>query len=184
MNELAAVLKKNREGRNAPNLNSAESKIICGEDGEVIDFQKRQSGANAVSEGIIEEFMLLANNAAAKTAMQKELPFIYRIHEPPAAEKLLRLSETLAGLGINVPELKPTAESLNGVLKAARELGESKGEVVNMAVLRSMMKAKYSEQPLGHFGLVMSEYTHSPLSRPVDSSHFERACHKRRYEIG
>jgi ribonuclease R len=170
MLELATTLKKNREGRNAPNLASSESKIVCNEDGAVIDFKKRESGENAVSEGIIEEFMLLANNAAAKLAMEKDLPFVYRVHEPPASEKLIRLQETLTALGITVPGLKPTAESLNNVLKTAET--SDKSETVNMSVLRSMMKAKYSEEPLGHFGLVMSEYAHftSPIRRYPDLS--------------
>ena len=184
MLELATTLKKNREGRNAPNLNSSESKIICAdgsdenvEAGFCIDIQRRASGENAVSEGIIEEFMLLANNAAARLAMQNELPFVYRVHEAPAEEKLLRLSETLAGLGITIPELKPTAESLSAVLKSVESLPDDersagKKEVVSMAVLRAMMKAKYSHEPLGHFGLVMSEYAHftSPIRRYPDLS--------------
>jgi ribonuclease R len=172
MLELSGTLKKNREGRFAPALESAECKIICDENGECIDIKRRESGENAVSEGIIEEFMLLANNAAARLAMKNGLPFVYRVHEPPAAEKLTRLSETLAALGINAPELKPTAESLFGVLKEAKNLENSKYDVVNMAVLRSMMKAKYSDEPLGHFGLVMSEYAHftSPIRRYPDLS--------------
>jgi ribonuclease R len=169
MNRLAATLKKNRYDRNAPAIESAECKIICGENGEVMDIQRRESG---ISEGIIEEFMLLANNAAAKLAMENELPFIYRVHEPPAAEKLERLTATLMGLGIPIPggELKPTAESLSKVLNASKV--DNKHGVVSMAVLRAMMKAKYSEEPLGHFGLVMSEYAHftSPIRRYPDLS--------------
>jgi ribonuclease R len=172
MYELSATLKKNRAGRNAPALESAESKIICDDEGKVIDIKRRECGGDAVSEGIIEEFMLLANNAAARLAMEKDLPFVYRVHEPPAVEKLTRLSDTLNGLGIPVGELKPTAESLNGVLKEAGRLDENKADVVSMAVLRSMMKAKYCEEPLGHFGLVMQEYAHftSPIRRYPDLS--------------
>lgn len=172
MRELAATLKKNREGRYAPALDSPECKIICGDDGAVVNIKRRESGENAVSEGIIEEFMLLANNAAARLAMENDLPFVYRIHEPPAAEKLTRLSETLLGLGIAVPPLEPTAECLSKVLRTVKESGSDKFDVVNMAVLRGMMKAKYSHEPLGHFGLVMSEYAHftSPIRRYPDLS--------------
>ncbi|MCL1881651.1 MAG: VacB/RNase II family 3'-5' exoribonuclease [Oscillospiraceae bacterium] len=176
MYELANILKKNREGRCAPSLESAESKIICDpETGDCLDIQRRGSGEDAISEGIIEEFMLLANNAAARLAMEKKFPFVYRVHEAPVAEKLTRLSETLAGLGIAVPELKPTAESLSNALKVAKKLEAFSGDkfaVVNMAVLRSMMKAKYSDEPLGHFGLVMKEYAHftSPIRRYPDLS--------------
>ncbi|MCL2036422.1 MAG: ribonuclease R [Oscillospiraceae bacterium] len=170
MQELATILKKNREGRFAPSLESSECKIICGENGEVTDIIRRAGGNDAVSEGIIEEFMLLANNAAARLAMENEIPFVYRIHEPPAAEKLTRLAETLNSLGIPVPELKPTAESLYKVLHAAKKTQPERYEVINMAVLRAMMKAKYSEEPLGHFGLVMKEYAHftSPIRRYPD----------------
>ena len=173
MLKLATTLKKNREGRHAPALESPECKIVCGAGGGVIDIKRRESGADAISEGIIEEFMLLANNAAARLAMEKDLPFVYRVHEPPAVEKLSRLSETLAGLGIVSAELKPTAESLFNVLEAAKNSeNPDKLQVTNMAVLRSMMKAKYSHEPLGHFGLVMSEYAHftSPIRRYPDLS--------------
>jgi ribonuclease R len=170
MDELAITLKKNREGRFAPNLVSSESKIICDENGAVVDIKRRESGAEAISEGIIEEFMLLANNAAARLAMEKDLPFVYRVHEAPAQEKLDKLALTLAALGIKTPELKPTAESLFNVLKSADS--SDKLETINMAVLRTMMKAKYSEEPLGHFGLVMKEYAHftSPIRRYPDLS--------------
>ena len=173
MYELAKTLKKNRAGRHAPALDSPECKIVCKEDGAVVDIKRRESGDNAVSEGIIEEFMLLANNAAARVAMENDLPFVYRIHEPPATEKLTRLAETLTGLGITVPELKPTAESLSNVLKIAEKSpSEGAKAVAPMAVLRAMMKAKYSPEPLGHFGLVMSEYAHftSPIRRYPDLS--------------
>jgi len=167
MAELARVLAKNREGRGAPALEAAESKIICGENGECLDVKRRISGA---SEGIIEEFMLMANNAAARLAMEKDIPFVYRVHEPPAEEKLTRLSETLAALGVNAPVLKATAKSLSDVITAAKNT--DRADVINMMVLRSMMKAKYSNEPLGHFGLVMKEYAHftSPIRRYPDLS--------------
>lgn len=165
MAELARILKKNRDERGAPALEAAESKIICGEDGECKEVKRRVSG---VSEGIIEEFMLMANNAAARLAMEKGLPFVYRIHEPPTEEKITRLSGTLAALGVKAPVLKATAKSLSDAVEASRETDLF--DVVNMAVLRSMMKAKYSGEPLGHFGLVTLEYTHftSPIRRYPD----------------
>ncbi|MDR0197634.1 MAG: VacB/RNase II family 3'-5' exoribonuclease [Oscillospiraceae bacterium] len=167
MAELADILKKNRAEAGSPALCVAESKIICGENGECLDIKRRENG---VSEGIIEEFMLLANNAAARLAMKEKLPFVYRVHEPPAAEKTARLSETLNALGISADNLKPTAPSLSAVIEAAR--GSDKFDVVNMAVLRAMAKARYDVKPLGHFGLVMREYTHftSPIRRYPDLS--------------
>ena len=170
MNELAGILKQNRIKRHAPSLDSPECKIICDDDGKCLDILKRECGKNAIAEGIIEEFMLLANNAAARLAMKNEIPFVYRVHEQPTVEKLMRLTQSLAGLGISGGELEPTAECLTRILNSAINNNPDKAQVVSMAVLRAMMKAKYSEEPLGHFGLVMNEYAHftSPIRRYPD----------------
>ena len=85
MNELFEILKDNRVKRGAPEIDSKESKIICDENGVCCDIKERTRG---ISEGIIEEFMLCANNCAAKLAMDKNFPFVYRVHEEPEAEKM------------------------------------------------------------------------------------------------
>lgn len=169
MNQLAAILQRNRENRGAPEIDTVETKIICDENGRCIDIKPRERG---VSEGIIEEFMLCANNCAAKLAMEEEFPFVYRIHEAPASEKLVQLGETLTlmgadSLGINE---KSTAGDLANILKKAKD--DPKYQIINKLVLRTMMKAKYSEVPVGHFGLVMKEYAHftSPIRRLADLS--------------
>ncbi|MCL2755008.1 MAG: ribonuclease R, partial [Oscillospiraceae bacterium] len=133
MLELAQTLKAARAGRGSPSLESAEPKIICDDEGRCVDIIRRETGEDIVAEGIIEEFMLLANNAAARLAMEIKLPFVYRVHEQPAVEKLTRLSETLAGLGISTGELKPTAESLSNVIKVVGEQFPDKLDVINMA---------------------------------------------------
>ena len=165
MQELAGKLQKNRKDRGAPFFETAETKIICDESGKCTDVQRREGGA---SENIIEEFMLAANNCAAKLAMDAEIPFVYRIHEAPAVEKIDALKETLALIGFEYNLQGSGASDLAGIIEKAR--GTENAGVINTLVLRAMMKAKYSDEPLGHFGLVMKEYTHftSPIRRYPD----------------
>ncbi len=167
MRELAEILEKNRESRGAPEIDTVESKIITDENGVCIDIKPRERG---VSEKIIEEFMLIANNSAAALAMKEKLPFVYRIHEAPPAEKLLTLGDTLTALGVNPEGIteKSSAADLARVLKNSAD--SDKASVINRIVLRTMMKAKYSEEPIGHYGLVMPEYAHytSPIRRYSD----------------
>lgn len=169
MRELAEILEKNRVNRGAPEIDTIEAKIITDEEGTCIDVKPRDRG---IAERIIEEFMLMANNAAASLAMKEKLPFVYRVHEAPAAEKLITLNETLTALGINPEGIgeNSTAADLAKLLRDNKE--SDKYIVINRIVLRTMMKAKYSEEPLGHYGLVMPEYAHftSPIRRYADLS--------------
>lgn len=169
MKELAEILEKNRIERGAPEIDTSETKIITDENGVCIDVKPRTTG---IAEGIIEEFMLMANNSAAALAMKEKIPFVYRVHEAPTFEKLDALRETLTALGIN-----PGALGMNAPAgELARILRENKDSdramVINRIVLRTMMKARYSEEPLGHYGLVMPEYAHftSPIRRYADLS--------------
>ena len=166
MNELADVLINKKKHRHAPELETVESKLIIDEDGICRDVQPRERGK---SERMIEEFMLTANECAAKLAKDKNVPFVYRVHEAPPEEKTAALCEMLRKAGVEYPhfqEFKPAhaAEILNNVRDT------EKFEAVNMMVLRSMAKAKYSEEPLGHFGLVLDDYAHftSPIRRYPD----------------
>lgn len=169
MNELASILIQNRIKRGAPEINSVESKIICDENGICIDIKARQSG---VAEGIIEEFMLAANNCAAKVGMSNHIPFVYRVHEAPTAEKLMMLKDTLVAMGIEPKGIKETssAKDLANILRECKD--DPRAPIIHRMTLRTMMKAKYSENPIGHFGLVMKEYAHftSPIRRLADLS--------------
>ena len=169
MRELAEILEKNRINRGAPDIDTVESKIITDENGVCIDVKARDRG---IAERIIEEFMLMANNAAASLAMKEKFPFVYRVHEAPPAEKLLTLNETLTALGINPEGIteRSTAADLAKILRDNKD--SEKSVVINRIVLRTMMKARYSEEPLGHYGLVMPEYAHftSPIRRYADLS--------------
>ena len=169
MKELAEILERNRVNRGAPEIDTSETKIITDENGVCIDVKPRTTG---IAEGIIEEFMLMANNAAASLAMKEKIPFVYRVHEAPPAEKLTQLNETLTALGVN-PEGISERSSAADLARILRENKDNeKAMVINRIVLRTMMKAKYSEEPLGHYGLVMPEYAHftSPIRRYADLS--------------
>ena len=166
MNQLADILIERKKQRHAPELETVESKLIINENGVCCDVVPRERGK---SERIIEEFMLCANEAAARLARDKKIPFVYRIHEAPPEEKTASLCEMLTKLNVEYPhfqEFKPAHAA--AILENAR--GTDKYEAVNMMVLRSMAKAKYFEEPLGHFGLVLADYAHftSPIRRYSD----------------
>ena len=167
MERLADVLLQNKKSRGAPEIETTESKILVGEDGSVQNVCPRERGK---SERIIEEFMLLANEAAASLGRRLDIPFVYRIHEAPDKEKIENLKEILHALGLSVPAFKKEVQpgQLAAVLEQAR--GGKYDALVNTYVLRSMAKAKYSEEPLGHFGLVLQDYAHftSPIRRYPD----------------
>lgn len=166
IDELADVLIAKKKRRHAPELETTESKLIIDDKGVCVDVVPRERGK---SECIIEEFMLCANEAAAKLAREKNVPFVYRVHEAPPEEKTAVLCETLTKLHIEYPhftEYKPAHAS--AILESVRDT--EKFQAVNMMVLRSMSKAKYSNEPLGHFGLVLDDYAHftSPIRRYPD----------------
>lgn len=167
MEELADILSKRRFGRGALNLDTTESKIITDENGDVLDILPRERGK---SERIIEEFMLTANEAAANFAKQKQIPFVYRIHENPSLDKIAGLCEVLAKLGINTARLSKGATS-HALAEILQEVEDTDIEpIVNNQILRSMAKAKYCDEGKGHFGLKLDDYCHftSPIRRYPD----------------
>lgn len=166
MQQLASILTANKIRRGAPQIETSECKLILDEDGICVDVKPRERGK---SELIIEEFMLMANTSAAKLAKERNIPFVYRVHEDPAAEKVGELLDTAARMNISVPhftEIK--AKHLADILEQAKD--SPLAPVINNLVLRSMAKAKYSPEPLGHFGLVLADYAHftSPIRRYPD----------------
>lgn len=165
---LADLLKKNRMERGSMNLSSTESKIIVGEDGITADIQPRKSGR---SQNIIEEFMLAANEAAATFAIKYGLPFLYRVHESPAPDRLENLYTLLEGLGVSFKRPKgdsATGHQLDKILDQVE--GTPLEAVVNSLMLRTMAKAQYSARNIGHFGLALKNYAHftSPIRRYPD----------------
>ena len=167
MKELYGHRTRLRKERGCMDIESGEVKLILDENGRCIDVKKRTSGE---SESMIEEFMLLANQCAAHFARVKQIPFVYRVHEEPNAEKLERLHALLQACGINDHFAKdvPTPKELSAILEGVR--GTSYEQIINTGMLRCMSKALYEEKPKGHYGLVLKDYAHftSPIRRYPD----------------
>ena len=167
MKELYGHRARLRKERGCMDIESGEVKLILDENGRCIDVKKRTSGE---SESMIEEFMLLANQCAAHFARVKQIPFVYRVHEEPNAEKLERLHALLQACGINDHFAKdvPTPKELSSILEGVR--GTPYEQIINTGMLRCMSKALYEEKPKGHYGLVLKDYAHftSPIRRYPD----------------
>ena len=167
MKELYGHCARLRKERGCMDIESGEVKLILDENGRCIDVKKRTSGE---SESMIEEFMLLANQCAAHFARVKQIPFVYRVHEEPNAEKLERLHALLQACGINDHFAKdvPTPKELSAILEGVR--GTPYEQIINTGMLRCMSKALYEEKPKGHYGLVLKDYAHftSPIRRYPD----------------
>ena len=167
MKELYGHRARLRKERGCMDIESGEVKLILDENGRCIEVKKRTSGE---SESMIEEFMLLANQCAAHFARVKQIPFVYRVHEEPNAEKLERLHTLLQACGINDHFAKdvPTPKELSAILEGVR--GTPYEQIINTGMLRCMSKALYEEKPKGHYGLVLKDYAHftSPIRRYPD----------------
>lgn len=163
MSVLARALEKKRKNRGALDLESRESYIVCDEKGRPVDVRVRETG---VSEALIESFMLAANECVAEHLHTSGLPGVYRIHEKPSEDKASHLKAMLAPLGYSLREADNG--SLQKVLDAARNTPQA--PAIHTMVLRSMMKARYDVQNLGHFGLAAKYYCHftSPIRRYPD----------------
>lgn len=167
MAKLAKILQQNRQARGALDLDIAEPQFIYDEKGYVTGVEKRDRND---AHRLIEEFMVLANQTVAKHYALRQLPFVYRIHEKPTNEKIKGVLEFLNGLGIACP-----AQPQNITPKFVQRLldlikGKSYEEAANKIVLRSLQKAIYKNQNLGHFGLALEYYCHftSPIRRYPD----------------
>ena len=163
---LTEKLEKLRENRGAPELESTEAALLLDENGRCVGLAPIQRGR---SECIIEACMLAANEAAARCAREAQIPLVYRIHEQPSPERIEQLKEMLVRLGGTPPtfhEAQP--RDIQQLLNAYRE--EPWFPVINSLTLRSMAKARYSEEPVGHFGLALRDYAHftSPIRRYPD----------------
>ncbi|MFR3791309.1 MAG: ribonuclease R [Blautia massiliensis (ex Durand et al. 2017)] len=167
MDELYRKRLELRHKRGAMDIESDEAKLVIDENGRCVDIVKRGRGT---SECMIEEFMLLANQCAANAGRTNKVPFVYRVHEAPDAEKMEKLSATLLACGLNAKfkDPIPTQLELAALLDATR--GQPIQTPVHTGILRSMQKARYAPQPLGHYGLVLKDYAHftSPIRRYPD----------------
>jgi ribonuclease R len=161
-----AALSKARDARAPLALDIPERKIILDDSGKVVDILTPE---RLDAHRLIEEFMIAANVAAAETLESLRSPFVYRVHETPATEKLMALGDFLATLGLKLPKsglMKP--ENFNRLLDRVKD--SEHAELVNEVVLRAQAQAEYRAANGGHFGLNLRRYAHftSPIRRYAD----------------
>ena len=160
------ALKSARDARDPLDLDLPERKILLKPDGTV---DRVITPERLDAHRLIEEFMILANVAAAETLERAHTPLIYRVHDEPAPEKIEALREFLHSLDISLPRGGSLATShFNGVL--GRVKGRDVEELVNQVVLRTQSQAEYTAENYGHFGLNLRRYAHftSPIRRYAD----------------
>ncbi len=167
MEELAEMLRKHRERRGAIDFDINEGKVLVDEEGVPYDVVLRSRG---ISEHIIEEFMLAANETIAQRFYWMDIPFIYRVHEHPDAKKLAKFFSIASAFGYrphgSLDDMYPS--QLSHIIEDSR--GKDEHQVIATLLLRSMAKARYDENCLGHYGLADDYYTHftSPIRRYPD----------------
>ncbi|WP_071675843.1 ribonuclease R [Nioella nitratireducens] len=161
-----AALKAARQRRQPLDLDLPERQIIINDAGKVesVRFKDRLEAHK-----LIEEFMVLANVAAAEDLIRLKTPLLFRVHEEPNADKIAALRETAQASGFNLAKGQVLqTRHLNSLLAAAE--GTEFDELINMSTLRAMTQAYYSPQNFGHFGLALKAYAHftSPIRRYSD----------------
>jgi ribonuclease R len=165
LDELARVLRRIRLERGSIDFDLPEARVILGSEGDPIDIQRV---LRLESHRLIEDFMLLANEIVASEASRRSLPVLFRVHEPPTSQKAESLGEFLTGFGLHLPKRKLHPKDLQKLL--ARVEGKPESNLISTVVLRSMQRARYSKENLGHFGLAADNYCHftSPIRRYPD----------------
>ena len=167
MAELAKILRAEKVSRGYIDFGLDEAKIIQDENGKAIDVVKRERG---VGENLIEDFMIAANETIATHISNMDLPFIYRVHDVPNSEKIEDFKNLIKQMGyqIHTDLNKITPLTMQKVLNELRDKKEF--NILSDMLLRSMKKAIYSTNNIGHFGLALTNYTHftSPIRRFPD----------------
>lgn len=169
--ELAGILKARAKRSGTVELDSTESRFVLDGQGVCVDVQPRESGE---AEQMIEQLMITANQAAAQLAKRANLPFVYRIHEQPAPDRVESLADLVGALGLNPVSLRHSASVKTADFAAIMEQAEGTPaqKVISHQLLRTMAKARYDTQPVGHFGLALEDYCHftSPIRRYPDTA--------------
>lgn len=168
MAELANILRQNKIRKGYIDFDIDEAKIITDENGEAIDVKLRERG---IGEKLIEDFMIAANETVARHITYLEYPFIYRVHGEPNEEKINNFLNFVSILGHNVHKMtKITPKSMQHLLEELKDVKEY--PILSSLLLRSMQKAVYDKNNIGHFGLASKCYTHftSPIRRYPDTT--------------
>ncbi len=176
--QLASLLRRRRFEQGALELDQPELHVLVDASGVPCGVKWEQGD---ISHQLIEEFMLAANEAVARALREHMLPGIYRVHEEPDPAKLHEFSLTVKNCGIPCGTLA-SRDELRRVMESIR--GHRDEEALRFALLRSLMRARYSPKPLGHYGLAKGDYCHftSPIRRYADlivHRSFARLCGER-----
>ena len=160
MKELAIVLRAKRMSRGAIDFDFDEAKIILDEKGKPIEVKRY---ITTIANKIIEEFMLVCNETVAEHFFWANVPFLYRIHEDPDAEKMEVFSEFVSNMGYRLKGIKKIhPRALQDLLMKVK--GKKEEKIISTIMLRSLQKARYSHQQEGHFGLAAKFYSHCYIS--------------------
>jgi ribonuclease R len=162
--ELTQKIRRARFKNGSLELDFPEMKIRLDEQGKILRIEKNE---NDVSHQLIEEYMLLANEAVATHLMSRRTPAIYRIHEEPDARRLQEYRQDVLSHNVPCGNLSQPAE----IQKLLHKLGTLPiGAALKIGFLKSLMRARYAVEPLGHYGLAKKKYTHftSPIRRYAD----------------
>jgi len=163
-NAMAQKIRRTRFRLGSLDLDFPETKIILDSEGRILRIDKVE---NDISHQLIEEYMLLANEAVATRLMALSRPAVYRIHEPPDEKRLAEYREEVISHHIQCGNLSNRRE----VQKLLEKLGQIPiGAALKVGFLKSLMRARYSMEPIGHYGLAKKKYTHftSPIRRYAD----------------
>ncbi len=167
MNTLANILKRMRTKRGSIDFDLPESKILLDKNGNVTDIKAYERNA---ATGMIEQFMLSANETVAAHMHEQGYPFLYRIHETPDADRIEDLLTLLAGFGYHAKGKAEKIKPKEIQMMLAGIEGRPEEDMIRTLALRCMKQARYDVDCVGHFGLAATEYTHftSPIRRYSD----------------
>jgi ribonuclease R len=160
------VLDKARQERGALDLDMPERQILIDASGTMTGVKLRE---RVDAHKLIEEFMILANVAAASALEDKDAPCVYRIHDKPSMDKLDSVREFLGSFNLTLPKGKSIdSKQVNGLLRQAGKLPYS--QLISTVILRTQSQAVYSPDNIGHYGLALAKYAHftSPIRRYAD----------------
>lgn len=162
--ELAALLRKKRFEQGSLDLDFPEVKVRLDAEGKPIQLERIE---NDESHQLVEEFMLAANEAVARELKNRSIPTVYRVHEDPDPEKLAEYRELILSYNYKVGDLTNRRELQRLLASLA---GKPEEQALKIGLLKSLKRARYAPQPLGHFGLAKTNYTHftSPIRRYAD----------------
>jgi len=165
MEQLAYILEKKRLKRGSIGFSIPEAEVLIDAEEQVSDIIRAERN---MAHKLIEEFMLAANEAVAETLASQNFPTLYRIHEPPDDVKVLEFTTFARTLGLHLPDNSGSPKWFGKVLSMVT--ATPKEYIVNNILLRTMQRARYSPENVGHFGLAATYYTHftSPIRRYPD----------------